>query len=85
MHFSAAEFFTIDILTNGCFDKRWSSEVQATSFCHEQHITEHWQVATTCNTVAHDRSNLRDAISGDHRVVPEDSPKVIGIGEHIFL
>ena len=85
MHLCATEFLGVNFLADRCLDQCWTREIEPTSFCHKQRVAQDRQVAATRHAVAHDRCDLGNALSAEHRVVPEDATKVICIWKDILL
>jgi hypothetical protein len=86
VHVAAAERLVIDLLPDGGFDERWAGEIDRPLFLDDDRLVAHRRhVSAARRARPHHHRNLRDAARRELRLVIENPPKVIAVGEHLIL
>src|SRR3979490_1490747 len=85
MHFSSAELFLIDNLTDGGFDERRAGEIEAAALRHQDFVAKDWKVRATSHAIPHDRTEPRNPGGRNHGVISKDPAEVVFVGKNFIL
>ena len=82
----AAQLLGRDLLARGRLHERWAADEDRARALDDDRLVAHRRdVGAARGARAHDRSDLGDARSGEARLVVEDSPEVVAVGEDLGL
>ena len=83
---AAAQLLGGDLLAGGRFDQRWTAEEDRALVSHDHRLVAHRRnVGAAGGARAHDRGDLGDAPRRHRRLVEEDPPEVLAVGEDLVL
>jgi hypothetical protein len=85
VHLGAAQIFGGSFLADRRLHQRGASQKQSRAFGHQDVIAHHRKVRAPSDTHSHDRRDLRNTHRGHDGVVAKDPPKIVSVGENIFL
>ncbi len=86
MDVGATEFFGSDVLTGGCLDQRRAAQEDCAGAADDDGLVAHRRnVGAAGGARAHDGRDLRDALGAHTRLIEEDAPEMLGVGEHFVL
>ena len=86
MRSRASECFVVDLFSNRSLHEVTTRQKHASRPIHNQRfITHDGQIRTASHTTSHNGSDLWDSHAAHHRIVPENTPKMLLIGENLIL
>ena len=85
VHLRAAQLLGGSLLADGRLHQRRPGQEKPAAFGHQDVVAHHRQISAARHAHAHDGGDLRDAHRAHHGVVAEDAPKIVGVGENVFL
>ena len=86
VHVRAAELLCGDVLPGRRLHERRPADEDRSGAAHDDRLVAHrGHVRAACGARAHHRRDLRDPRSGEVRLVEEDPPEVVAVGEHLVL
>ena len=82
----AAELLRRHVLAGGCLHQRRAADEDRAGALHDHRLVRHRRhVGATRGARAHHDRDLRDALRRQPRLVVEDPPEVLPVGEHVRL
>jgi hypothetical protein len=86
MHVGATQLLSSDLLAGRGLHQRRPGQEDCAVAAHDHGLVAHRRdVRAACRTGAHHRRNLRDALGRHLRLVVEDAPEVVAVGEDVGL
>lgn len=86
MDHCATEFLGADLLACRRLDQRRTAEKDRTGATHDHHFVAHRRhIRTASGARPHNCGDLRDAFGGHTRLIVENPPEVIAVGEDLCL
>jgi hypothetical protein len=85
MHGGPAQFFGGVLLANRRLHQGRASQEKPAPFGHQDVVGHDRKIGSASHAHAHDGGDLGDALGTHHRVIAENSPKIVLVGEYILL